>query len=64
MIPSDNKHIFIAKEEINNSKIILLDKLINIIRGSELIDSFDLLKLVKKIIPEFKSKNSKFESLD
>ena len=50
MIPSDNKHIFIAKEEINNSKIILLDKLINIIRGSELIDSFDLLKLVKKII--------------
>lgn len=65
MVPSDNKHIFIAKkEEINNSKIKLLDKLISIIRGSELIDSFDLLKLVKKIIPEFKSKNSKFESLD
>ena len=65
MIPSNNKHIFIAKKEkISSDNIQLIEKLIKTLENIDEINSYKLIGLIKKIIPEFKSKNSKFETLD
>ena len=59
-----NKLIYIVKKEKVDSKNIKnIQNLINFcISNNE--DNFELVKMMKKIVPEFKSKNSEFQILD
>lgn len=63
-VPSENKHIFIAKKIIlsstDKSKI---KKLINYLNNNSKSD-IELIALVKKIIPDFISMNSHYHKLD
>jgi len=59
-----NKHIYIAKKEVVSSQLKdLIEKLICSSRdiGN---DHFEIVKKMKKIVPEFKSNNSEFQVLD
>ena len=64
LLPSSNSHIFIAEKDSINStqknKIIeLLEKL-----SDSKSDNLEIVSLMKMIIPEFISNNSKFSELD
>ena len=61
--PSHNPLIFIAKRElISKNKLIQINKLIK--SALENVEDQILVKLMKEIVPEFKSMNSKYEKLD
>ena len=59
-----NKLIYIAKKErVDFENIQNIQNLIDYcISNNE--DEFELVKIMKKIVPEFKSKNSEFQILD
>lgn len=62
--PSPNKHLFIAKKDIlTRGQLFKVTRLLKILRKSN-VNDLEVIRLMKKIIPEYKSKNSPFESLD
>ncbi len=59
-----NKLIYIAKKErVDLENIQNIQNLINYCMSNN-EDEFELVKIMKKIVPEFKSKNSEFQILD
>ncbi|MBN2745430.1 MAG: polysaccharide biosynthesis protein [Bacteroidales bacterium] len=63
-IPTENKKILKAKvREINGEEAqIQIEKLIN--QSLKNFDNKHIVRLMKEIVPEFKSQNSEYESLD
>ena len=65
MLPSKNSHIFISeKEDINDNQKDKIKKLLSILEQNKHFDEFFLVKLIKDIVPEFISNNSRFKKLD
>ena len=62
-IPTDHKKIMIAKVRPYQYKKIS-DTFIAFEKLSRAVEVMDVVKLMKETVPEFKSKNSKFEILD
>ena len=63
-IISHNKLIYIAKKEKTDIKIYhLIEELITFLEKNN-EDSFMIVEYMKKIVPEYKSNNSKYEVLD
>ena len=64
MVKSRNKHIFIAKKEIFLEQIYSdIDQVIEFCHSTDFNDT-DLVNLIKKIVPEYKSMNSIYKMLD
>ena len=62
-IPTENKKIMIAKVRRYEYSDIL-DTYAEFEKLSRAVKIMDTVRLMKKVVPEFKSKNSKFEALD
>ena len=59
-----NNLIYISKKEVVDSmRHKLIEKLISILQSGE-VDNFEIVKYMKKIVPEFKSNNSIYQTLD
>ena len=64
LIKSDNDHIFIAKKDDFSKEIFSeIDEIIKFCHSKN-YNNYDLVTAIKKIIPEFKSMNSKYQTLD
>lgn len=61
-IPTYHKKIMISKTQ--NINILEIKKLIDDLIASEESDPFNIVKKLKEILPEYRSNNSEFESLD
>jgi FlaA1/EpsC-like NDP-sugar epimerase len=65
MLPSHNPHIFISqKEELSIEQMELIQSVLDRLSQPGYADAFDLVRLMKVLIPEYKSNNSNFEVLD
>ena len=65
MLPSHNPHIFISqKEELSTEQMELIQSVLDRLSQPGYADAFDLVRLMKVLIPEYKSNNSNFEVLD
>lgn len=62
-IPTENKKIMIAKVR-RYEYADILDIYAEFEKLSRAVRIMDTVRLMKKVVPEFKSKNSKFEVLD
>jgi len=64
LIPSSNKYIFICEKEIvSKATSELIDNLIENLLNP-LSNNYEIVKLMKTIVPEFKSNNSIYSKLD
>ena len=65
MLPSHNPHIFIAKKEmLSQEHLLLIQSVLDRLNEPGFSDAMELIGLMKALIPEYKSNNSKFEVLD
>jgi len=65
MLPSHNPHIFISqKEELSAEQMALIQSVLDRLSQPGYADAYDLVRLMKVLIPEYKSNNSNFEVLD
>ena len=65
MLPSYNPHIFIAQKEVLSPKhLLLIQSVLDRLNEPGFYDAMELIGLMKALIPEYKSNNSKFEVLD
>ena len=64
-VKSIHSHLFIAqKESITQEQCALIEQLIAELKDTAKRDAFEVIGLLKQIIPEYKSNNSPFEALD
>lgn len=65
MLPSHNPHIFIAQKEVlSQEHLLLIQSVLDRLNEPGFSDAMELIGLMKALIPEYKSNNSKFEVLD
>jgi FlaA1/EpsC-like NDP-sugar epimerase len=65
MVKSIHSHLFIAqKESITQEQCALIEELIAKLEDTSKCEAFEVIGLLKQIIPEYKSNNSPFEALD
>lgn len=65
MVKSVHSHLFIAqKETITPEQCALIEQLIAKLEDTAKCEAFEVIQLLKQIIPEYKSNNSPFEALD
>ncbi len=65
MVKSVHSHLFIAqKETITPEQCALIEQLIAKLEDTSKCEAFEVIQLLKQIIPEYKSNNSPFEALD
>ena len=65
MVKSIHSHLFIAqKESITPEQCALIKELIAKLEDTSKCEAFEVIGLLKQIIPEYKSNNSPFEALD
>mgnify|MGYP000350714317 CR=1 FL=1 len=65
MLPSHNPHIFIAQKEVLSPEhLLLIQSVLDRLNEPGFYDAMELIGLMKALIPEYKSNNSKFEVLD
>jgi FlaA1/EpsC-like NDP-sugar epimerase len=65
MVKSVHSHLFIAqKETITPEQCVLIEQLIAKLEDTSKCEAFEVIQLLKQIIPEYKSNNSPFEALD
>jgi FlaA1/EpsC-like NDP-sugar epimerase len=65
MLPSHNHHIFIAQKEfLSPEHLLLIQSVLDRLNEPGFSDAMELIRLMKALIPEYKSNNSKFEVLD
>lgn len=65
MVKSMHSHLFIAqKESISPEQCTLIEQLIAKLEDTSKCEAFEVIGLLKQIIPEYKSNNSPFEALD
>ena len=64
LVKTHNKLIYISKQkEIDFKTIELIDRLVKISKDND-SDEFKIVKLMKEIVPEYKSNESRFQVLD
>lgn len=65
MVKSYHPHLYIAQKEcITSEQGELIEKLLDKLQDTLNYGTFEIISLLKEIIPEYKSKNSLFENLD
>ena len=65
MLPSYNPHIFIAQKEVLSPEhLLLIQSVLDRLNEADFSDAMELIGLMKALMPEYKSNNSKFEVLD
>ena len=65
MLNSTHPHLFIAqKESITSEQGLLINQIISKLQNPSSIEPLKLIMFLKKIVPEYKSNNSRFEVLD
>lgn len=62
-LPTPHPQIMIAKVNVYDPEKVKKD-ITELIKGFEKQDNFSIVKKMKEIVPEYKSKNSEFEKLD
>ena len=65
MQESANKHIYIAQKNIlNSNQVAIIQNLLSRFINEDNLDHYEVIKLLKDLVPEFKSQNSIYSTLD